>query len=76
MLEDKLYAYIYKELDAKKGGNNVTLILLYHLVNHVIDDFLSAPQIEELNLVMDNCGGQNKNGTVLKMGAYLVDRGP
>ena len=24
---------------------------------------------------MDNCGGQNKNGTVLKMGAYFVEQG-
>ena len=24
---------------------------------------------------MDNCGGQNKNGTVLKMGAYFIERG-
>ena len=24
---------------------------------------------------MDNCGGQNKNGTVLKMTSYFVERG-
>ena len=24
---------------------------------------------------MDNCGEQNKNGTMLKMGAYFVERG-
>ena len=69
MLEDKLYAYIYKELDAKKGGNNVTLILLYHLVNQFINNFCSALQIEESNLVMDTYKWKNKNGTVLKMGS-------
>ena len=58
--EDKLYAYVYKELDAKKGGNNVASILLYHVISYVLDDFCCAPNIEVLNIVMDNCGGQNK----------------
>ena len=73
--EDKLYAYVYKESDAKKGGNNVASILLYHVITYILDDFRYAPNIEELNIVMDNCGGQNKNGTVLKMGAYFVEQG-
>ena len=73
--ENIIYANIYKEFDAKKGGNDITLILLYHLVNYVVNNVPYAPNIEELNLMMDNCGEQNKNGTVLKKGAYIVEHG-
>lgn len=73
--EDQLYAYIYEESAAKKGANNVASILMYHVITFVLDNFRYSAGINELNIVMDNCGGQNKNGTVLKMAAYFVERG-
>ena len=73
--EDRLYAYLYDESSAKKGANNVASILLYHVLTFVINNFEYGEKIHELNVIMDNCGGQNKNGTVLKMAAYLVERG-
>jgi hypothetical protein len=30
---------------------------------------------KELNLVMDNCGGQNKNNCVIPLAPYLVEMG-
>ena len=30
---------------------------------------------KELNFVMDNCGGQNKNRMVLRLAPYLVENG-
>ena len=40
----------------------------------VINNFWLVPKIKELNLVMDNCGDKNKKGSLLKMGAYFVER--
>jgi hypothetical protein len=31
--------------------------------------------IEELNIIMDNCTGQNKNGTIIKLAAYMCEMG-
>ena len=73
--EDQLYAYIYEESAAKKGANNVASILMYHVLTFILNNFRYSAGINELNIVMDNCGGQNKNGTVLKMAAYFVERG-
>ena len=73
--EDRLYAYLYDESSAKKGANNVVTILLYHIITFVVDNFWYSQNIGELNVIMDNCGGQNKNGTVIKMAAYFVERG-
>lgn len=72
--EDRLYAYLYDESSAKKGANNVASILLYHIITFVLKHFHYCEQFHELNLIMDNCGGQNKNGTVIKMAAYFVER--
>ena len=52
-LVESKYEYLYQ-----KGGNNVASILLYHIITYIIGNFLYAPNIEELNLVMDNCGGK------------------
>ena len=72
--EDRLYAYMYDESSAKKGANNVASILLYHIISFVLNHYQYCEEFQELNLIMDNCGGQNKNGTVLKMAAYFVER--
>ena len=72
--EDRLYTYLYDEVSAKNGANNVASILLYHVVIFVIANFRYSEEIQELNVIMDNCGGQNKNGTVIKMAAYFVER--
>jgi len=73
--EDRLYAYLYDESSAKKGANNVSSILLYHIITFVVNNFEYSEKIGELNIIMDNCRGQNKNGTVIKMAAYFVERG-
>ena len=73
--EDQLYAYLYDEASAKKGANNVASILLYHVIMFIVGNFKYSEEIKELNVIMDNCGGQNKNGTVIKMTAYFVERG-
>ena len=73
--EGRLYAYLYDKASAKKGANDVASILLYHVIIFVIGNFRYIEEVRELNVIMDNCGGQNKNGTVIKMAAYFVKGG-
>ena len=65
VIEDRLYAYLYDKASAKRGTNNVASILLYHVITFVIANFRYSEEVQELNVRMDNCGGQNKNGTVI-----------
>jgi hypothetical protein len=59
-----LTAYIYHEGEGKKGGNNVA-----SLIHQYLDEqgWINQRKLarKELNIVMDNCGGQNKNKFVL-----------
>jgi hypothetical protein len=72
---DKLSAYMYTEDTAKKGGNNVASLLMYHLDNHGIPQQATAQEpFKELNFIMDNCGGQNKNRHVLRLMHFIVKR--
>ncbi len=73
--KDILYAYIYNTSSAKKRANNVASILLYHIIISVVKNLEDGENIGELNLIMDDCGGQNKNETVIKMSAFFVGRG-
>ena len=64
-------AYGYTEAEATKGSNNVSSLLL-----KAIKDFgwLQGTTGKALTVVMDNCGGQNKNNNVLRLALYLVER--
>jgi hypothetical protein len=59
---NKLFAHLYSEGLGKKGGNNVASLIMKTL-NHI--DILNKDEAgRELSIVMDNCGGQNKNRMV------------
>ena len=66
---DKLTAYIYKESFAKKGGNNVSSLLMHYLEEKgwIPKHNVSGPIYprKKLSVFMDNCSGQNKNHFVL-----------
>ena len=71
-----LTAYNYTEDYAKKGGNNVASMLWIHLCSKKLlpnptTDFAHKP-IKEINLVFDNCSGQNKNRMVLRLLFFMV----
>jgi hypothetical protein len=56
---------------AKKGGNNVASLLVKHLKKTI---GLNAEEpLKELNIIMDNCAGQNKNKIVIRLIAYSVE---
>ena len=73
---DSLSAKVYGEDIAGKGGNCVASMIM----QHVREKLLPTPKdtntqpIKELNLVMDNCGGQNKNRHVLRLLNVIVQR--
>jgi hypothetical protein len=69
--KDILYAYAYGEDHGGKGGNNVASLLMKHLEDR---GFLDGRKRKTLNIVMDNCAGQNKNNYVLRLAAYLVEK--
>jgi hypothetical protein len=73
ILPVKLTGLLYTEdVVGKKGGNNVASLLWFNLQRHGIVD---TPQpFKEINLVFDNCGGQNKNKMVLRMLFFLVKK--
>ena len=70
----KLHAHVYHEGegDGSKGGDNVASLIMKQL-----EAFGWLEEIEsgeaELNLVFDNCTGQNKNNMVLRLVPYLVE---
>jgi hypothetical protein len=70
---DKLYAHLYSEGQGQKGGNNVASLIIKTLKHISILNEDEAGR--ELSIVMDNCGGQNKNRMVLRLALYLVEVG-
>ena len=72
----KLNAHVYFEDEGGKGGNNVASLIRRQL-NY--DEFVGYGKhnkhVKEMNFVLDNCGGQNKNKMVLRMLPWLVNIG-
>jgi hypothetical protein len=64
-------AYGYTEAEGNKGSNNVASLLF-----RVLQDFgwlIDGETGKKLTIIMDNCGGQNKNNNVLRLALYLVE---
>jgi hypothetical protein len=69
----QLSAYIYHEGEGKKGGNNVASLLWKYLDEQRLINRDDMGARKELNIVMDNCGGQNKNRYVLRLAPLFVE---
>ena len=67
-----LHAHVYHEGEGKCGGNNVASLLLKTLETKGLLNRNNPPG-KKLVSVFDNCPGQNKNGMVLKLVAWLVE---
>jgi hypothetical protein len=73
---DKLHAFVYDEGDGgKKGGGNVASLILKLLRLPEIDLMEKEEAGGELNFILDNCSGQNKNRMVLRLANLLVESG-
>lgn len=60
MNDDGMTSYIYHEDIAQKSPDDVISFLFHYFENFVSND------IEELHLFCDNCGGQNKNQSMIR----------
>ena len=65
-----LSAHTYFETDGKKGGNNVASMLWKELTRKGLTTI--GEKVTEINIVMDNCAGQNKNRMVIRLLFVLV----
>ncbi|KAG7358348.1 hypothetical protein IV203_014936 [Nitzschia inconspicua] len=75
---DPLYFHCFLEGHGAKGGSNVASMIVKTLNETGImrrDGDGAAMRGKELNVVMDNCAGQNKNNHVLLLAPYLVEMG-
>ena len=72
--KDSLLCQYFKEGDGAKGGNNVASMLWnkFKLCGFVNDSESKGP-LGEYNLVMDNCGGQNKNRMVIRLFLMMAE---
>jgi hypothetical protein len=68
----QLTAYVYHEGEGKKGGNNVASLIYKYLDDYGLIN-QHCPLQKELNWVMDNCRGQNKNHYVLQLATLFVE---
>lgn len=70
---EHMHCHVYHEGVGKKGANNVASLIISTLraENIMRENDIGG----ELNIVFDNCSGQNKNNTVLKLSVWLVELG-
>ena len=68
-----LIAHLYTEANGGKGSNNVASLLFKTLNQKGV--LKEGEKAGEINICMDNCGGQNKNRMVLRMALFLVEMG-
>ena len=70
-IKDHMYCHVYHKGVGAKGANNVCSLIIKTL------DIMNILRIDEpggeLNIVFDNCSGQNKNYTVLKLLLWLAE---
>jgi hypothetical protein len=69
--KDLMYCHVYDEGVGSKGGNNVCSLIVKTL--EIMELLRENDPGLELNIVFDNCSGQNKNNTVLKLLLWLVE---
>ena len=72
-ISDKMNAYIWAEGSGKRGTNNIASCLLkdYTKRSFFNDDLNKG----SLNIIADNCDGQNKNEDVIRFHVWLVEAG-
>ena len=64
-----MLSHVYIEGEAKKGGNSVASMIWKTLQ---IKGLLNGKTASEINIVFDNCAGQNKNRMVSRLLFFMV----
>ncbi len=72
-VKEHMYVHVYHKGVGKKGANNVASLIMKMLrrLNRLCKDSAGG----ELNIIVDNCSGQNKNNMVLKLAVWLKAAG-
>jgi hypothetical protein len=68
-----LHCHVYHKGVEKKGANNMASLIMKTLweLQRLCEDSVGG----ELNIIFDNCSGQNKNNTVLKLALWIMAMG-
>jgi hypothetical protein len=68
-VSEHMHCHLYIDAVRKKGANNVASLIMKTLrhLNTLRKDSVGS----ELNIVFDNCCGQNKNNTVLRLAVWI-----
>jgi len=72
-VREHMHAHVYHEGTGKKGSNNVASHIMKTL--RFMDIIRDNEAGGELNIFFDNCSGQNKNNTALKLLVWLCEMG-
>ena len=72
--DQKHYNYVYSERVGSKGSNEVVSIIQNFLMSKGLLNHSGCPT-KTLVIFCDNCGGQNKNNTVIKYALLLANSG-
>jgi hypothetical protein len=69
-VSEHMHAHLYHKGVGKKGVNNVASLIEKKLrqLNFLREDSVGG----ELNIIFDNCSGQNNNNRVLKLAVWLM----
>jgi hypothetical protein len=72
-VSEHLHCHVYTKGIGKKDANNVASLIMKTLqkLDLLCEDSVGS----ELNINFDNCSGQNKNKTVLKLPVWLMAMG-
>ncbi len=73
IIGNHMYCHVYHEGIGKKGGTNVASLIVKTLQDMNIQK--QSDPGGELNIIFDNCSGQNKNNTALKLTLWLKEMG-
>ncbi len=72
-VSEHLHRHVYHKGVGKKGANNVASLIMKTLRELQLLHEVSVGG--ELNIIFDNCSGQNKNNTILKLALWLMAMG-
>ena len=77
--KSKMNTYLWSEADGRRGANNIASCLLKDFEKRGFfdrgEDGEELAPFESLTICADNCGGQNKNHTVIRLLNWMVEAG-
>ena len=75
-VNNHLTAYVHdksKGSKGSKGGTDVAALLIDFVQQNFVRD--GEASMRELNIITDNCAGQNRNRMAICTGAYMMETG-